>query len=57
MSKDIKPYNDKNREHGFHEVYYTKSDLSYQCYYVNGDWVGYCVDYYNNIQGITYYIR
>jgi len=39
--KDIRPRNDKNKAHGYWELYYYTGDIFYKGLFVNGKEVGY----------------
>jgi antitoxin component YwqK of YwqJK toxin-antitoxin module len=41
MNKNIRPFNDKDQQHGYWERYYFGQTLWYKCFYHNGKQVGY----------------
>jgi antitoxin component YwqK of YwqJK toxin-antitoxin module len=57
-TKDITPYNDQDKRHGYWEVYYENGQLMYKGNYVNGIKHGYWESYHYNGKLInkTYYI-
>ena len=57
-SKDITPYNEQGKRHGYWEYYHKNGQLWFKGNYVNGNRHGYWEDYWSNGQLIdkTYYI-
>jgi len=41
MNKNITPYNDKHKTHGYWEVYFTNGNIAYKCYHINDRLNGY----------------
>lgn len=46
--KDIKPYNKKNKRHGYWEIYHYDGNLEYKGNYINGKPIGYFEVYHRN---------
>jgi antitoxin component YwqK of YwqJK toxin-antitoxin module len=48
MSKDIRPFNDKDQRHGYWEWYYYDGKLMFKGFFYNGKRVGYEEIYYHD---------
>ena len=50
MKKNITPYNEKGKAHGYWESYYSNGKLRYKGKYINGKQHGYWEEYHYNGQ-------
>ena len=56
MNKNITPYNDKHKTHGYWEVYFTNGNIAYKCYHINDRLNGYDEDHTNKSTLIQFHL-
>jgi len=49
MNKNIEPYNDKGKPHGYWEYYWDNGELAFKCIYINGELNGF-VELHNDLK-------